>query len=120
MKKVLPLLLLVLMAFAGCQRGPVMYQMAEKPDEVVANAEKFVKQTTKQAKHYTTEEWQIAVDQFIAMSKNYFEWKNEMSQEDINRFIAARLDFMKAVQKDGNDELARTIKEAYNNIDGGQ
>jgi hypothetical protein len=120
MKKVLSLLLLVLMAFAGCQRGPVMYQMAEKPNEVAVNAEKFVKQTAKHAKHYTAEEWQVAVEQFIAMSKNCYEFKNEMSQEELDRFTAARLDFMKAIQKNGNDELARAIKEAFNSIEGGR
>ena len=120
MKKVLPLLMFVFLAFTGCQRGPVMYKMAEKPNEVAVNAEKFVKQTAKHAKHYTAEEWQVAVEQFIAMSKNYFECKNDMNQEDIDRFTAARLDFLKAVQKNGNEELALAIKEAYNNIDGNQ
>jgi predicted small lipoprotein YifL len=51
MKKVFPLLLFVFLAFSSCQKGPVMYTPAEKPAEVVANAEKFVKQTEKRSLH---------------------------------------------------------------------
>ena len=49
MKKVLPLLLFVLLAFASCQRGPAIYQMSENPKEMADNAEKFAKQTMKRA-----------------------------------------------------------------------
>ena len=116
MKKVLPLLLLVLMAFSSCHRSPAMYQMAEKPNEVAVNAEQFVKQTAKRAKHYTAEDWQLAIEQFTAMSKNCFENQSEMSQEDLSRFDRARVDFMKVVTDSGSEELALQIKEIYSNI----
>lgn len=116
MKKVLPLLLLVLMAFSGCHRSPAMYQMAEKPNEVAVNAEQFVKQTAKRAKHYNAEDWQLAIEQFTAMSKNCFENQSEMSQEDLSRFDRARVDFMKVVTDSGSEELALQIKEIYANI----
>ena len=74
-----------------------MYQMAEKPNEVAVNAEQFVKQTAKRAKHYSAEDWQLAIEQFTAMSKN-------------------RVDFMKVVTDSGSEELALQIKEIYSNI----
>ena len=40
-----------------------------------------------------------------------------MSEDDVNRFTAARLNFMKSVQKNGNEDLARQIKEAYNSLE---
>ena len=113
MKKVLPLLLLVMLAFASCHRGPAIYQMSENPREMADNAEKFAKQTTKRAPSYTAEEWQVAVEQFIAMTKDYVEKKHHMSEADLNRVDAARLVFIKAVSENGGDELVAQIKEAY-------
>lgn len=117
MKKVFPLLLFVFLAFSSCQKGPVMYTIAEKPSEVATNAEKFVKQTEKRSSHYSAEDWQVAVEQFVAMSKNYVDKKSEMSEQEINRFTAARLNFMKSVQKSGTEDLARQIKEVYSRIE---
>ena len=117
MKKVFPLLLFVLLAFSGCQRGPAMYTIAENPADVAVNAEKFAKQTEKRSSHYTAEDWNVALNQFVDMSKNFIDKKNFMSEEDINRFTAARLNFMKSVQKNGTEDLARQIKEAYNTLE---
>jgi hypothetical protein len=116
MKKVLPLLLFVLLAFAGCQRGPAIYKVADNPKEMADNAEQFAKQTAKRASSYTPEEWKVAVDQFITMTTDYVEKKPRMSQEDQFRFDAARLEFIKAVSENGNDELVAQIKEAYSQI----
>ena len=116
MKKVLPLLLFVLLAFAGCQRGPAIYQVADNPKEMADHAEKFAKQTTKRAAHYTAEEWQVAVEQFSAMAKDFAAKKPYMSQEDVFRVDAARLVFIKAVDEKGNDELVAQIKEVYSQI----
>lgn len=116
MKKVFPLLLFVLLAFASCQRGPVVYVQAEKASEVAPNAEKFVKQTEKRSSHYSAEDWQVAVEQFVIMSKDFAENRSRMNQKDIDRFTTARLDFMKSIQKNGNEDLARQIKEFYNRI----
>lgn len=117
MKKVLPLLLFVLLAFAGCQpSGPVEYQIAHNPHQVALNAENFVQQTVKKSRRYKAEDWQMAVDQFITMSKNYYEYHKGMTQEEVSRFDAARLEFMKAVNAHGSEELAIQIKEAYGKI----
>ena len=109
-------MLLVLMAFASCQRGPVMYEMAEKPSQVINNVEKFVKQTEKKAKHYSAEDWRVAFEQFVAMAKNFVENKDAMKEEEVIRFDAARLEFMKTVTTNGNEELAAQIKEVYATI----
>lgn len=104
------------MAFAGCNRGPAVYTTSQNPKEIVTNAESFVKQTVKRSSHYSAEDWQVAVEQFVAMSKNFYENKTAMTDEDMARFDAARLDFMKAVNANGTEELAAQIKEAYSNI----
>ena len=116
MKKVIPLLLFVLLAFAGCQRGPAIYKVADNPKEMADNAEQFAKQTAKRSSSYTAEEWQVAVDQFVAMTKDFVKKKPRMSQEDQFRVDAARLEFIKAVNENGNDELVAQIKEVYSQI----
>ena len=87
MKKVLPLLLVIMFAFAGCQRGPAMYEKAENPNQFVGHVEKFVKQTEKYSKHYSAEDWQVAVEQFVAMSKDYAENYRSLKQEDQMRLL---------------------------------
>ena len=116
MKKVLPLLLWVLLAFVGCQRGPVMYEMTENPRQVVANAEKFMKQTEKKAKRYSAEDWQVAVQQFVAMSKNYYENVQFLSNEEQMRFDNARVKFMSAIITSGHEDVAKQVKEEYSRI----
>ena len=116
-EKSIPTIVVCPVGFLGCQRGPAMYTIAENPAEVATNAEKFVKQTEKRSSHYTTEDWQVAVNQFVDMSKNFIDKRNYMSEDDVNRFTAARLNFMKSVQKNGNEDLARQIKEAYNRLE---
>ena len=116
MKKVLPLLLWVLLAFVGCQREPVMYEMTEKPSQVIINAEKFVKQTEKKAKHYSAEDWQVAVQQFVAMSKNYYENSSFLTEEEQMRFDNARVKFMSVITANGNMEVAKQVKEEYSRI----
>lgn len=95
-----------------------MYEVAEKPSEIVNNAEKFVKQTEKKAKHYSAEDWQVAVEQFIAMSKNYYENANYLSDEEKMRFDNARIKFMNAITDNGNMEVAKQVKEEYSRIFG--
>lgn len=116
MKKVLPLLLFVLLAFAGCQRTPATYQMANNPKEMVANAEKFAKQVSKDSKHYSAEDWQVIEQQFVIMGKNYVENMQHMTEEERMRYDHARMDFMYAVGKNGGEELTARIKADYANI----
>ncbi len=118
MKKVLPFLLFVLLAFAGCQSGPVMYEKSENPRQLVGNVEKFVKQTEKKAKHYSAEDWQVAVEQFVVMSKDYVENRNRLSPEEQMRYDNARVEFVKIVGAKGGEELVSQIKETYSRIIG--
>ena len=117
MKKLFPLLMFVLLAFAGCQpSGPVEYQVTDNPRNVAANAEKFVKQTAKRSSKYTDEDWQNAVTQFIVMTKNGYENWSYMTSDEIQSFEAARLKFMEAVHVNGSEDVAVQIKAAYGEI----
>lgn len=116
MKKLLPLLLFVLLAFAGCQREPATYQVATNPRELAPNVEKFAKQVTKNSKHYTAEDWLFTVEQFVAMSKNYVEYSSALTEEETIRYNNARLQFMAAVADSGDEKLVAIIKEAYANV----
>ena len=118
MKKLLPITMFVLLAFAGCQRGPAMYEMAENPRDFVPHAEKFVKQVSKQSKHYNAEDWQNAVEQFVAMSKNYVEFGNKLSNEEQMRYDNARLQFMAAIATNGTEDLAAQVKKEYGKVMG--
>ena len=113
MKKVLPLLLLALLALAGCQRGPATYEISESPREFVPHAEKFVNQVEKKSKHYSAEDWTVAVDQFIAMSKDYVDKSKYLTQEEQMKFDNARVKFMKAIYDNGTEEVAMEVKRIY-------
>ena len=116
MKKVLPLLIIVLLAFAGCHRGPAMYEKAENPQQLVAHVEKFVNQTEKYSKHYSAEDWEVAVKQFVDMSKDFVRNRPSLTLEDQMRFDNARLKFMGAIDKNGNEEIAKQVKELYSQV----
>lgn len=116
MKKILPIVMFVLLVFAGCQRGPATYQMANSPREVATNAEKFAKQVEKRSKHYSAEDWQVTLDQFVAMSKDYVgNWKI-MTDDEIMRFDKARLQFMDAVHTNGSEDIAIEVKKIYGDL----
>ena len=83
---------------------------------MVNNAEKFAKETVKRSRHYSDEDWKVTVDQFANMTKDYVDKKDQMSQEDIFRVDSARLEFTKAVAKNGNEKLVVKVKEVYGEI----
>ena len=112
MRKVLPLLVLVLLAF-GCQRGPATYEITDNPREVIPHAEKFVNQVEKKSKHYKAEDWNVAVDQFVAMSKNYIDKAAYLTNEEHMKFDNARVKFMKAIDANGSEEVAMQVKKGY-------
>lgn len=101
------------MAFASCQRGPAIYQRADTPREMADNAEKFAKETAKCAANYSDEDWKVAFDQFASMTKDYMEKKGRMSEADLFRADAARLQFTKTVAEKGNPELVKQMKELF-------
>lgn len=111
-------MLFVLLAFAGCQRGPATYEITQNPREIAINAEKFVKQVEKKSRHYTAEDWDAAFDQFVQMSKNQFEYANSMTAEEQMRFDNARLQFMAAIDANGTEEMTLRVKEMYSRLQG--
>ena len=113
MKKVLPLLLLALLALAGCQSSPATYEMANNPHEVVPHAEQFVNQVEKKSKHYKAEDWDATVEQFIAMSKDYFDKAAYLTQEEQMKFDNARVKFMASIDANGTEEVAKQVKDVY-------
>jgi hypothetical protein len=117
MKKVLPLLVLVLLAF-GCQRGPATYEITDNPREIIPHAEKFVNQVEKKSKHYKTEDWKVAVEQFVAMSKNYIDKAAYLTQEEQMKFDNARVKFMKTIDANGTEEVAMEVKKVYSELMG--
>jgi hypothetical protein len=118
MKKVLPLVLFVLLAIAGCQRGPATYVITQNPREIAINAEKFANHVEKLSKHYTAEEWDAAFDQFVQMSKNYYEHAGALTNDEQMKYDNARVKFMHAIDANGNEDLARRVKEEYARIMG--
>jgi hypothetical protein len=116
MKKVFPFLIVVLLAFVGCHRDPVMYEKAGNPRQLVEHVEKFVNQTEKYSRHYSGEDWQVAVEQFVVMSKDYVDNRYVLTEEEQMRFDNARLKFMEAIDAHGSDEITKQVKEAYNQV----
>ena len=106
---------MVLLAF-GCQRGPATYEITDNPREIIPHAEKFVNQVEKKSKHYKTEDWNVAVEQFVAMSKNYIDKAVYLTQEERMKFDNARVKFMKAIDANGTEEVAMEVKKVYSEL----
>lgn len=118
MKKVLPILLFVLLALAGCNTEPATYEFAENPRQLCENAEKFANQVAKKSKHYDAEDWEMAIKEFVKMGKNGVEFSNKMSDEEKVRFNNARMKFVGAIDATGNEALSLHMKEEYSKIFG--
>lgn len=116
MKKVLPLVLFVLLAFAGCQSGPATYEMTKNPREFVPNVEKFVNKVDKKSKHYSAEDWDAAITEFVAMNKNYVAVKDHLTDEEQMKYDNARVRFMHSIDVNGTEDMAKRVKEDYANI----
>ena len=116
MKKVLPLVLFVLLAFASCQSGPAIYEMTKDPREFVPNVEKFVNKVDKKSKHYSAEDWDAAIEQFVLMNKNYVDVRKSLTQEEQMKYDNARVKFMHAIDANGTEEMAKRVKEEYGKI----
>ena len=72
----------------------------------------------KDSKHYKAEDWDVAISQFVSMSKNYVEYGPQLTQDDRMKYNNIRMDFMSAVDATGNEDLALRVKEAYANVIG--
>ena len=70
----------------------------------------------KKSKHYTAEDWDAAIDQFVTMSKDYHEMSRYLTPEQQMKFDNARMVFMGAVDANGNEELAIQVKKKYSEL----
>ena len=109
-------MLFVVLAFAGCNSGPAEYEMTQDPRQIVTNAEAFVNKVAKKSKHYSAEDWENAIRQFVTMGKNHYEYKDYLTTEEQIAFDNARMKFIGAVDATGNEELALHVKEEYGRI----
>lgn len=118
MKKALPILLLMMLAFAGCNTEPAVYELADNPRQLCENAEKFANQVAKKSKHYDAEDWEFAIKEFVKMGKNGVEFSNAMSTEEQIRFDNARMKFVGAIDANRDEALSLHMKEEYAKIYG--
>ena len=80
---------------------------------MIPHVEKFVNQVEKKSKHYKAEDWNAAVDQFVAMSKNYIDKSAYLTNEEHMKFDNARVKFMNAIDAHGTEEVAMQVKKVY-------
>ncbi len=106
-------MLFALLAFAGCQSGPATYEMTQNPREFVPNVEKFVDKVEKKSKHYNTEDWDAAINEFGMMNKNYVAVRNNLTLDEQMKYDNARVKFMRAIGANGTEEMAMRVKEEY-------
>jgi hypothetical protein len=96
---------------------PAIYQVADNPQQMVVNAEQFVKQVSKKAGKYSDEDWNsIVEEQFLYMTKNYVEFEPRMTVQEKDRFAESRLKFVKALGDLGRNDLALRTKEIYSMV----
>lgn len=118
MKKVLPLLLFVLLAFAGCHPTPAVYEESDDPQVVLENCEKFVNYTAEKCKKYNDEDWDKTVEQFVHMCKNYKTNEWQLFEKDRERFLECLHTLIVAVDASGKPEMSAEFKKAYAEVNG--
>ena len=75
--------------------------------------EKFVNKVDKKSKHYSAEDWNVAIDQFVAMCKNYVEIGGRLTAEEQMKYDNARVKFMHSIDANGTEDMAKRVKEEY-------
>ncbi len=115
MKKLVPILFLVLFALAGCNRGPATYKASNDGKNLLENCETFVNKTVKQAPNYTAEDWKVSLSSFSEMCKDYKinEW--QFFEADRDKFADLRMQYATVLESTGNQELMSEMKQIYSN-----
>ena len=113
MKKLLPLFIIALLAFAGCHPQPAVYEYSNDPQTVLDNCDKFVNYTFNKSKRFNEEDWNATIDEFVHMCKNYKEVEWQLFENDRQRFQADLVKFIQAVDATGNVDMALDIKAKY-------
>lgn len=116
MKKYLPILLLALLALAGCHREPAVYTPSVDGENIIENIEAFTADVVKDSRHYSDADWEVVTFQFVAMCKDYKmnEWR--LFEPERERFNEACRDYAHAIEAVHKDELLNTTKRYYREI----
>lgn len=113
MKKLLPLFMFALLAFAGCQPEKAVYQESSNPKTVIRNCDKFVNCAIRNSKNYDAKDWSATIDEFFRMCKNYKSVEDQLPDKDKERFRIDLNKFMKVVDATGNADMAFDIKKRF-------
>lgn len=62
------------------------------------------------------EDWDAAIDQFVQMGKNYSKYQPFFSEQLQMQYDNARMEFIRAVDANGGEELALRVKKEYGAI----
>jgi hypothetical protein len=115
MKRYLPILVLMLFAFAGCNKGPATYESSDESN-IIKNSSMFVKQTEKVCSKYTAEEWENSTKDFVHMCKDFLVCQENLSQDEINQFSEIRIKYTDAVAKNCDLNFLLKTKDLYNQL----
>lgn len=119
MKKYLPFLMLIALAFVGCNSGPAVYEDST-PENFIKNSEKFVRQTEKNCSKYTSwDEWQKSLEYYTHMLKDFSNLKTELNDNDIQEFRKIRIRYCDATAKtefEDKEAVIEKAKDLYNRI----
>lgn len=116
MKKYLPILLFVLLAFAGCNKKPAEYKLSVEGENIIENTDAFTSEVLKNGPKYSAEDWEFVTVQFGMMCKDYRENKWRLFENERNLYQQAWIKYIQAVDATNNPELAASTKKLYNEI----
>lgn len=116
MKKCLPILLLALLAFAGCDRKPAEYKLSVEGENIIENTDAFTSEVLKYGSKYDAEDWEFVTIQFGMMCKDYKENEWRLFEADRNRYQQAWIKYIQAIDATNNPELVAATKKLYSEI----
>ncbi len=116
MKKYLPILLLMLLAIAGCSRKPAEYKMSVEGKDIIENTDTFTSEVLKNGPKYSAEDWEFVTEQFGMMCKDYKENEWRLFEADRNLYQQARVKYIQAIDATNNPELQAKTKKLFSQI----
>lgn len=116
MKKYLPILLFVLLAFVGCDKKPAEYQLSIEGKNIIENTDAFTSEVLKNGPKYTAEDWEFVTVQFGMMCKDYKENEWRLFDNERNLYQQARMKYIQALDATNNPELQAANKKLFNDI----
>lgn len=116
MKKYLPVLLMALLVFAGCQSKTATYKKSKDGKNLIENAQSFVAKVTENAESYSAEDWNAVLDEFGIMCKDYQANKWRFFDKDREAFGQVLVDFVSATDLANDPELPLRVKQVHRQI----